>query len=282
MLIVNRVLANNAVDDQKLRLRNNQNLRVRNAANTGDISVFKIDATDKLYFQLQPKFASVATQADDLVNLQTLQDYVSGVVNLKDPVRAAATGDLALTGAGPLVVDDITMVNGNRIGLVNQTDGVENGIYIYAEAAGTYTLTRSTDFDGSPAAEVGQGSTFDVIEGTTNGQKRFLLASTATVVDTDILTFVETPKGVVVPQEVEEQITLNATAITNQYFDLINEVLHPSVMLYFSGIKQKKGTDYTLSDTGGVTRVTLAGDLATAGMISLVNGDYLEVNYERE
>lgn len=283
MIIVERAIGANAVTDAKIRLRNNQPLRARNFANTADVNLMKLDASNNLYFLLQPKWNAAATQPDDLVNLNTLQEYVSGVVNLKDPVRVASDANLALSGSTPLAIDGVTVVDGDRIGLVAQTNGIENGIYEFVDdGIGGYTLTRASDFDDSPSSEVRQGSTFDVIEGTNNGQKRFLLATVDPEVGTDILVFVEAPKGVVVPAQVEEQITLNSTDVTNQYVDLLNEVLHPSVQLYWSGLLQRKGTDYTLSDVGGVTRVTLAGDLASAGQISLANGDLVCISYERE
>lgn len=282
MLIVERALASNSVTDAKIRLRNNQNLRARNAANTADVSLFKLDATDKLFFQLQPKFASVAAEADDLVNLQTLQDYVSGIVNLKDPVRVASPANQALTGTGALTVDGVSLVDGDRIALVSQTDPVENGVYDYDFTAGDFTLTRSADFDDAPGSEVRQGSTFDVLEGTVNGNKRFLLATVDPEVGTDALSFVVAPSGVIVPTELEEIITLDSTDVSNQYVDLLNEVLDPSVKLFWSGLLQTKGTDYSLSVSGGVTRVTFLGDLASAGAISLANGDKITVSYERE
>lgn len=282
MLIVERALASNSVTDAKIRLRNNQNLRARNAANTADVSLFKLDATDKLFFQLQPKFSSVAAEADDLVNLQTLQDYVSGIVNLKNPVRVASPANQALTGTGALTVDGVSLVDGDRIALVSQTDPVENGVYDYDFTAGDFTLTRSADFDDAPGSEVRQGSTFEVLEGTVNGNKRFLLATVDPEVGTDALSFVVTPSGVIVPTELEEIITLDSTDVSNQYVDLLNEVLDPSVKLFWSGLLQTKGTDYSLSVSGGVTRVTFLGDLASAGAISLANGDKITVSYERE
>lgn len=282
MIIVERAIGANAVTDAKLRLRNNQNLRARNAANTADVSLLKIDASNLLYFQLQPKFAGAAALADDLVNLQTLQDYVSGVVNLKNPVRVASTANQALGGAGAQTIDGVALADGDRIALVSQTSAIENGVYDYDFTAGNFTLTRASDFDDSPGSEVRQGSTFDVLEGTVNGAKRFLLTTFNPVVGTDSLIFVVTPSGVLVPTELEEIITLDSTDVTNQYVDLLNEVLNPSVKLFWSGLLQTKGTDYSLSLEGGVTRVTFLGDLASAGAISLANGDKVTVSYERE
>ena len=64
---------------------------------------------------------------------------------MQKTVNALADAQLALTGTAPLVIDGITIANGNRIGLVGQTDGTENGIYTIAIVATNYTLTRSSD-----------------------------------------------------------------------------------------------------------------------------------------
>jgi hypothetical protein len=86
----------------------------------------------------------------------------------------------------------------------------------------------------------------------------------------------------------EERITLNATNITNQYVDLAQVAFGTSasansVSLYvIGGPFQQKTVDYTVSltgGTGGVTRVTFAGDLASAGNAALVSGDILVINY---
>jgi hypothetical protein len=280
--VVKRGLAANAVDGTKLRLSNNESVRARNFANTSDLALLKANASDLAEFGVKPQSPFTPSAVNDLTTVGFVQDLVSGQINLKQAVVAASSANLALTGSSPLVVDGITLADGDRVGLVGQTDATENGIYDVDVTLGTYTLTRSADFDGSPSSEVKQGSTFDVINGSVNGKKRFLQTTSNPTVGVSNLVFVDVPAGAVVPVNTEEEITLDSTDITNQYVDLANEALDPSVKVYFSGILQRKGTDYTLSLEGGVTRVTFAGDLATAGAISLVNGDLLLVSYERE
>jgi hypothetical protein len=281
MQLETRVIQDNAVHDLKMRMRNNQPLRARNFANSADVNLFKLDASDLLYFSAQPKFAGVPALADDLVNMQMLQDYVTGVINLKDAVVVANSSNMALTGSTPLVVDGVTLAAGNRVGLVGQTSGIQNGIYVVGIVSTTWTLTRSLDFDDSPGTEVRQGSSFDVLSGTANAKKRFLLTTVNPTVGTDVLTFVEVPAGAAVPINLEEIITLSGTNITNQYVDLLDLSLEPSVKVFFSGVLQTKGTDYTLSTVSTKTRVTFAGDLATGGAIALISGDKITVCYEK-
>lgn len=280
--IVKRGIAQNAVDGTKVRLSNNESLRARNFANTSDLALLKANASDLAEFGVKPQSPFTPSALNDLTTVGFVQDLVSGQINLKQAVVAASSSNLALTGSSPLTIDTVSISDGDRIALVGQTDATENGIYDVEIALGAYTLTRSADFDGSPSSEVKQGSTFDVINGAVNGKKRFLQTTSNPTVGSSNLVFVEVPAGAVVPVATEEEITLNSTDITNQYVDLANEALAPSVKVYFSGILQRKGVDYTLSVVSTVTRITFAGDLATAGNIELVNGDLLLVSYERE
>lgn len=81
---------------------------------------------------------------------------------------------------------------------------------------------------------------------------------------------------------VKESLTLNGTDITNQYKDLANVARASTIMLVVNGVVQVEATDYTVNLTGGVggkTRITFAGDLATAGAAALVSGDIMHFQY---
>ena len=81
-----------------------------------------------------------------------------------------------------------------------------------------------------------------------------------------------------------EIITLDGTDITNQYVDLA-QVCHSAgsiSLVPVGGPEQLQGTDYTVSLTGGaggVTRISFAGDLATAGDAALIATDKIIVKY---
>lgn len=92
----------------------------------------------------------------------------------------------------------------------------------------------------------------------------------------------------VVPVAISQNITLNGTDITNQYVDLAHPITGASAsvnsanLFVAGGPMQVKGTDYTVSLTGGVagvTRISFAGDLATAGAAELIAGDILVIGY---
>jgi len=81
-------------------------------------------------------------------------------------------------------------------------------------------------------------------------------------------------------------IDLSATDITNQYVDLTYTARSAdSISLQpIGGPVQPRGTAFTVSLTGGaggVTRITFAGALATAGAAALDSDDALVINYER-
>jgi len=82
--------------------------------------------------------------------------------------------------------------------------------------------------------------------------------------------------------------TLVSGDITNQYYDLPHVAQGASALInsiqlsVVGGPEQLKGVDYTVSLTGGTggnTRITFAGDLATGGNAALVAGDILMIGY---
>jgi len=88
---------------------------------------------------------------------------------------------------------------------------------------------------------------------------------------------------------IEQTITLIAGDITNQYIDLAHPISGASVSInsltldIAGGPRQVKTVDYSVSLTGGsggVTRVTFLGDLATGGAAALVTGDKMIFAYE--
>lgn len=74
-----------------------------------------------------------------------------------EPVRAATTADITLSGAQ--TIDGIAVVAGNRVLVKDQSSGAQNGIYVAAAGA----WSRATDFDQT--SEVIQGSYVRVTDG---------------------------------------------------------------------------------------------------------------------
>lgn len=105
----------------------------------------------------------------------------------KDDVRAASTATVTVASA-PAAIDGVTLANGDRVLLKDQTAGAENGIYVFTAAASP--LTRAGDAD--TAAKL-KAATVVVAEGTTNADKQYTMNTDNVTLGTTTLTFV--PSG---------------------------------------------------------------------------------------
>lgn len=102
-----------------------------------------------------------ASASGDAVPFGQMQALIEGN-NWKDSVRAASTANLTVSGPGA-TIDGVTMTNGDRVLLKDQTTQSQNGIYIFNGAAAA--LTRASDMD--VAAEF-EAAVVRVEEGTVN------------------------------------------------------------------------------------------------------------------
>jgi hypothetical protein len=140
-------------------------------------------------------------------HIQWVIDYVTR--NSKAPVQAVSVNNLAgtyddntmtltLTAAGPLVIDGVTLALGNRLFLVGQTDGTQNGIFdvtVEGDASTPAQITRSDDFNSSE--KIIQNVLVPVSGGTNYGGTTWRLTTGGTIIlDTTALVFeqVVTPK----------------------------------------------------------------------------------------
>lgn len=263
--IAKKFIGANQVDDTKIRLLNNAYMRSRNAADSADVNMFKVNASDAIEAASLPVYSGspFATQS-----------YVDGAVGgsgiAKQAVVAVSTANITLSGEQ--TIDGVAVVTGDRVLVAGQTTGANNGIYI----ADSGSWTRSTDADAS--AEVKSGISLWVNQGTAYNNTRWTLDTV------DPITLGSTSLSFVKETRIskKENLTLNGTDITNQYKDLAFTAIADSLDLSVNGNQiQVEGTDYSLSVVGGVTRVTFLNDLATGGAAALISGDILHVKYQR-
>ena len=104
-----------------------------------------------------------ATNPQDAVTKAQLDAAVQGW-KWKDPVRAATTANITLSGAQ--TIDGVSVIAGDRVLVKDQSTGSANGIYVAASGS----WTRATDFD---AANEVLGAAVFVSEGTANGNSQW-------------------------------------------------------------------------------------------------------------
>lgn len=111
------------------------------------------------------------TNPQDAVTKAQLDAAVQGW-KWKDPVRAATTANITLSGAQ--TIDGVSVIAGDRVLVKDQSTGSANGIYLAASGA----WSRATDFDAS--SELVGGTVF-VSEGTANGNSQWLMTTDAPI-----------------------------------------------------------------------------------------------------
>lgn len=114
-------------------------------------------------------------------------DAVKQALDIKDSVRVATTANITIATALNVgdAIDGVTLADGDRVLVKNQTTASQNGIY----TAGSSPV-RSTDANIS--AEVTSGMFCFVEEGTVGGDNGFVLTTNDPItLDTTALTFVQ-------------------------------------------------------------------------------------------
>lgn len=88
---------------------------------------------------------------------------------VKAPCHAATTANITLIGQQ--TIDGVAVVEGDRVLVKSQTNGVDNGIY----TASTGNWSRARDFDG--AYDIVHGTRIFVTNGTANGGAEFVVST---------------------------------------------------------------------------------------------------------
>ena len=117
------------------------------------------------------RVASTPSNANDAASKSYVDATKSGL-DVKNSVRAATTGNVTIASDHNVgdAIDGVTLADGDRVLLKDQTDASENGVY----TAGA-SPARATDFDSD--AEVTAGAFFFVEEGSTNADSGFVIST---------------------------------------------------------------------------------------------------------
>ena len=112
--------------------------------------------------------------------------YVDSIASGRATKASVLVGTTAnITLSGLTTVDGVTLSNGNRVLVKDQTDQTTNGIYV---ATGT-TWSRAEDYDFSPSGEIANGDLIPIVSGSTNANSQWVLTTPDIVVSGDNLTF---------------------------------------------------------------------------------------------
>jgi hypothetical protein len=119
---------------------------------------------------------ALPTIATDLTNKQYVDSVAAGF-DPKASVRVATTGNINLASA-PATIDGVSLSNGDRVLVWQQSSNTENGIYDYNGSGSA--MTRSTDMDGAPTSEVSTGNNTFVTEGPTYQGNGYVVIASGT------------------------------------------------------------------------------------------------------
>ena len=126
------------------------------------------------------------TQAQDAAT-KAYVDAVKQALDIKDSVRVATTAAITISTALNVndTIDGVTLADGDRVLVKDQTDASQNGIYV----AGSSPVRAA---DANTSAEVTAGMFTFVEEGTANADNGFVLTTNDPItLDTTDLTFAQ-------------------------------------------------------------------------------------------
>lgn len=264
-------IKDNTVKENHIQINNDQPLRGRNALDSADVNILKVNVNDLPEFLTQPQFNGTPTVDNDLVNRGYVLDVLAGIRDPKDAVQVASTGNIDLATGGLLTIDGVAVFASDRVLVKDQTNPAENGIY--EAAVGSWVRSGDADSD----AEVTQGMSTIVLNGLTNARKLYVLTTLDPItVGVTGLTFVQAPNpaNFLVPES--SVATLSALDVSNGYIDLVHDAEAKSIIVTpIGGPQQENGIDFTVATVSNVSRITFAGDLATR----VADGDKLQIKY---
>ncbi len=99
----------------------------------------------------------------------------------KNSARVATTDSVTLVGGAPTVVDNITLVAGDRVVVRAQANTAQNGIYRVNTLGTGSNGTWGRTLDADTAAKLTPGTTLSIEEGTTYGGKQFRMTTPAPI-----------------------------------------------------------------------------------------------------
>ena len=239
--ISQRQIADGAINDAKI------------AAGAGILSSKLADGgtgTQSMGGQILSNVGTPAANTDAATKsyVDTLYNTFPNLFKYKDEVKALMTINVTISNPGTSTFDGVTFSAGDRIALIGQTAGAENGIYVFNGSSAA--LIRATDADSF--AEIAGSLFSSAITGTSNGSKVVLFTNAPggtlgiTVVTSTIIN--ATP-GLSASNFVDKETPTGSINGSNVTFTLANTPVSGSEHVYLNGALQDvgAGNDYTIS-----------------------------------
>ena len=247
--LITKFITDNAVNDLKFRARNNQPINARNAADSADVPMLKVNASDAIVVMgtLDPNVD--ASQQLGSSGKQFSNIYGQALTSDNGLQVRATSGILDLKASASVDVSDPS----NTIALPLK----------FFNAAGTFSMALR-----AAALSANYTLTLPVDDGTANQ-----------VLKTDgsgVLSWVTQSGG---STNGRETFTLSGAQITAQAVALANTPLANSVTFVVKGgVPLLEGASYDFSVSG--VNVNFLNDIGTGGVSALVAGDIVQISYE--
>jgi hypothetical protein len=142
--------------------------------------------------------------------------------------RVATTGNIAITANAPATIDGISPAVGDLVLVWQQTNPVENGLYVWNGT--TAPMTRA--FVAGLGTTLPAGSRCYVISGTLFGQRDFFIKATALVGTDSVL--ISPPKGTVIQEAATPvpQASTQTLAVATKTIVTLNTAGTPATISY--------------------------------------------------
>lgn len=191
-------------------------------------------------------------------------------IALKAPVRVRTTANISLSGLQ--TIDGVLVEEYDRVLVMNQSNGVENGIYI----ASSGTWDRAPDFDGLYDAD--EGTMVRVNQGTVHHDKWFECSSSDFTIGEDVITFSDSGSAVALAAAAaasaaaaavsESNAAASATTASTQATNAATSATNSSNSATAAATS---ATNASNSATAASTSATNASNSATAAATSATN-----------
>lgn len=210
--------------------------------------------------------------SNDAARIVDVENAIAGLASIYRYItaRVASTANVNISNPGTASFDGVTINNGERILLWQQSAQAENGPYIFNGSGSA--MTRAPEAN---AWNEFPGLVVTVSEGgqaAANGTAEFrCTVDSGGTLGTTAIVFVANQTGLTSANFVYSEVPSGAINGSNTSFSLANTPVAGSVRLYLNGLRQRAGAgnDYTIS---GATITMLTAPLS---------GEYLEADYRK-